>query len=182
MMYGVPVPPTPVVSKIRQGGAAEAAGLQTGDRIVSFNGIENPKWDRIRGDALLSPEKPLPLVVERDGQRVQLTLTPAQAHREGEIIGDMGFEPDYGEVQVIVAAVEPDSPAAEAGLQAGDRFVSIGGEPVRERQQVTDYVREHKGEPIQMVIERDGQQRGDYGEHARIGGRDASGSGCRPRT
>jgi regulator of sigma E protease len=158
MMYGVPVPPTPVVRNIQQGGAAEAAGLQKGDHIVSFNGVENPKWGRIRGDALLSPEKPLPLEVMRGGQKVQLTLTPARRVEQGEILGDLGFEPDYGEVKVVVASVVPNSPAAEAGLQPGDRFVSIGGQPVPSDLHVTDYVRAHKGEPIRMVIERDGQQ------------------------
>src|SRR5215212_21887 len=50
LMYGVPVPPAPVVKNITQGGPAEAAGLQKGDHVVSFNGVENPKWGRIRGD------------------------------------------------------------------------------------------------------------------------------------
>ena len=53
LMYGVPAVPAPVVSSMASGGASEeAAGLQRGDRIVAFNGIEHPKWDTIRGDAL----------------------------------------------------------------------------------------------------------------------------------
>src|SRR6185295_10813555 len=52
LMYGVPATPSPVVSYVMKGGAAESAGLTPGDRIVSFNGTENPRWDLIRGDAL----------------------------------------------------------------------------------------------------------------------------------
>src|SRR5688572_12237609 len=63
-MYGVPATPAPVVSAMARGGAAEVAGLQRGDRIVSFNGNETPQWNRIRGDALLSPGQPLRLIVE----------------------------------------------------------------------------------------------------------------------
>jgi len=48
LMYGVPATPAPVVSALASGGAAEVAGLQRGDRIVSFNGIDNPKWNTIR--------------------------------------------------------------------------------------------------------------------------------------
>jgi len=44
LMYGVPMAPAPVVSSMASGGASEAAGLQRGDRIVAFNGIEHPKW------------------------------------------------------------------------------------------------------------------------------------------
>ena len=159
LMYGVPVAPTPVVKEIRQGGAAETAGMRVGDRVVSFNGAENPKWDRIRGDVLLSPEKPLPVTVERDGQRVDLTLTPAKRVESGEIMGEMGFNPDYGDLPIVVAGVSPDSPAAQSGLQRGDRIVSIGGEAVGSSQQIVDFIREHPADPIQFVIERGGQRK-----------------------
>src|ERR1043166_991046 len=42
MIYGVPAPPKPVVSYITPGGAAEQAGLKLGDRVVSFNGSDDP--------------------------------------------------------------------------------------------------------------------------------------------
>src|SRR6266567_7231502 len=35
LMYGVPATPAPVVSAISRGGAAEAAGLKPGDRIIA---------------------------------------------------------------------------------------------------------------------------------------------------
>src|SRR5919112_3054723 len=57
-MYGVPATPSPVVYYVQKDGAAELAGLQPGDRIVSFNGNDNPSWDVINGDALLSPGRP----------------------------------------------------------------------------------------------------------------------------
>src|SRR5918993_1487648 len=47
LMYGVPVTPQPVVYYVRSNGAAAQAGLQPGDRIVSFDGNENPTWDLI---------------------------------------------------------------------------------------------------------------------------------------
>ena len=96
LIYGVPAVPAPVVSSMAIGGASEAAGLQRGDRIVSFNGIEHPKWDTMRGDALLSPGQPLPVVVERTGQRVPLTLTPVSRTEDGETAGFLDFLPDYG--------------------------------------------------------------------------------------
>lgn len=159
MMYGVPVTPAPVVRSMSQGGAAEAAGLQNGDRIISFNGTENPKWDTIRGDALLSPEKPLPVVVERNGQKVELTLTPKKRVESGETIGELGFLPDYGNVPIVVIGVSPNSPAAQSGLQIEDRIISVGGEQVSSSQQVRDYIRDHPGEPVSFVVERQGQRK-----------------------
>jgi regulator of sigma E protease len=159
LMYGVPVTPAPVVKEIKQGGAAETAGMRVGDRIISFNGVEQPKWERIRGDVLLSPEKPLPISVERAGQRLDLTLTPAKRVESGEIIGEMGFNPDYGNLPIVVSGVTPDSPAARSGLQKDDRIISIGGQPVSSSQQVVDYVKDHPTEPIQLEIERGGQRK-----------------------
>jgi regulator of sigma E protease len=159
MMYGVPVTPAPIVRSMTQGGAAEAAGLQKGDRIISFNGNENPKWDTIRGDALLSPEKPLPVVVERNGQKVELTITPAKRVESGETMGDLGFLPDYGNVPIVVGLVTDASPAEQSGLQVDDRIISIGGEQVSSSQQVRDYIRDHPNEPINFVVERQGQQK-----------------------
>jgi regulator of sigma E protease len=158
LMYGIPATPAPIVSSIASGGAAATAGLQRGDKIVSFNGIENPKWDTIRGDALLSPGQPLPVVVERNGQRIPLTITPTPHVEEGETAGFLDFVPDYGDLPVIVREVEPDTPAAEAGLQPGDRIVAVSGTPVRSAEQVTQFIRDHKSQPITLTVDRKGQR------------------------
>src|SRR5207248_7382415 len=69
-LYGVQLTPPPIIRQIIPGGAAEAAGLQPGDRIVSFDGNANPKWKAIADDALLSPGAQLPIEIERAGQRI----------------------------------------------------------------------------------------------------------------
>lgn len=156
LLFGIPVTPAPVVSQIKPNGAAQVAGLQRGDRIISFNGVENPSWDRIRGDALLSPGQPIPVIVERNGQQTPLTLTPTRLVESGETIGTLDFLPDYGSLPVIIRQVEPATPAEEARLKVGDRIVAIGGENVTSSEQVSQYIREHKAEPIRLTIERDG--------------------------
>jgi len=159
LMYGVPATPAPVISNLTRGGAAESAGLRRGDRIVAFNGIEHPKWDTIRGDALLSPSQPLPVVVERNGERVPLTITPVSRTEDGETAGFLDFVPDYGDVPVIVREVTPDSPASEAGLQVDDQIISVAGQPVRSAEQVTQYISEHKGQPITLTVKRGAGQK-----------------------
>lgn len=158
LMYGVPATPAPVVAAVFRGGAAEHAGFQRGDRIVSFNGTENPKWDRIQGDALLSPGQALPVEIERGGQRISMTITPSERTEDGETAGFLDFLPDYGNVPVILREVEPNTPASEAGLKSGDRVLAIGGETVHSAEQVSQYVRDHKSQPITMNVERDGQR------------------------
>jgi regulator of sigma E protease len=154
---GVPATPSPVVYYIQQGGAADLAGLKPGDRIVSFNGTDNPTWAVINENSLLSPGRALPVVVNRNGSEVSLTITPTTRTEEGEAIGSLDFIPDYGGLPVVVAEVQPGSPAADAGLKENDRFVSIGGEDVRSSAQVTEYVRSHDAQRLAIVVQRDGQ-------------------------
>ena len=156
-MYGVPATPSPVVYYVQQGGAAQLAGLQPGDRIISFNGTENPNWDTINGDALLSPGRPLPVVVNRNGQEISLTVTPTTRTENGESAGTLDFIPDYGGLPVVVADVAPGSPAENAGLKENDRFLTIGGEDVRSSAQVTEYVKSHDNQRIPITVQRDGQ-------------------------
>ncbi|MEK6337598.1 MAG: RIP metalloprotease RseP [Acidobacteriota bacterium] len=156
LMYGVQVTPPPVVRHILPGGAAETAGLQPGDRIVSFDGKTNPKWKTIADDALLSPGQSLPLEVERNGQRINLTIKPTPHTEEGETVGFLDFLPDYGTVPIVVRVVEPGTPAAEAGLRVGDRIVTVNGEPVKSAEQVTQYIRDHKGQAITLRVNRGG--------------------------
>lgn len=57
----------------------------------------------------------------------------------------------------VVDEVVPDSAAAVADLQPGDRFVAVDGTPVTEFGDLRGYVFERPGQPIQAEIERDGQ-------------------------
>jgi regulator of sigma E protease len=156
-VYGVPATPAPVVYHIQKGGAAELAGLKQGDRIISFNGNKNPTWEAISGDALLSPGRSLPVIVNREGSEVSLTITPTTRTENGDAAGSLDFVPDYGDSPVIVVAAEPGSPAAESGLKEDDRFISIGGESVRSSAQVTEYIRTHDAQKIPITVNRGGE-------------------------
>lgn len=157
LIYGVQATPPPVVRQILPGGAAQIAGLQPGDRIVTFDGNETPKWKTIADDALLSPGQPLPIEIERNGQRVSLTIKPTPHTEEGETVGFLDFLPDYGNVPIVVRVVEANTPASEAGLQPGDRIVAVNGEQVKSAEQVTQLIREHKGQPVTLGVQRNGK-------------------------
>jgi len=156
LMYGVQVTPPPVVGQILPGGAAEVAGLRPGDRIVSFNGNTGPRWRVIADDALLSPGEPLPLEIERGGQRIGLTIKPTPHTEDAETVGFLDFLPDYGNLPIVVRNVEENTPAAEAGLRVGDRIVAVNSEAVRSAEQVSQYIRDHKSQPITLRVERNG--------------------------
>jgi len=55
-----------------------------------------------------------------------------------------------------VCTDQPATPALVAGIRPGDRFVSIAGEPVDDTRAVGELIRPRVGQPVPIVLERDG--------------------------
>ncbi|MDX1616935.1 MAG: M50 family metallopeptidase [Candidatus Promineifilaceae bacterium] len=62
------------------------------------------------------------------------------------------------EVAVVISEVVPDSPAMEAGLQPDDVIVSVNDRPVDDISVVVDEITAAAGEPVSLVVERDGRE------------------------
>jgi regulator of sigma E protease len=69
------------------------------------------------------------------------------------LVGFQGTSTD----RVYITEVAPESPAAAAGWQPGDRFVSIDGKEINERGDVTDLTADHAGRPMTVVLDRNGE-------------------------
>ncbi len=71
-----------------------------------------------------------------------------------------GSIPDFGQVEngVRFSDVKPASPAAKAGLKAGDILVQFGGKPIKNLYDFTDALRSSKvGDVVEVKVMRDGQ-------------------------
>ncbi len=62
-----------------------------------------------------------------------------------------------GSPTVMVNGVDPDSPAAIAGLQSGDVFLRIDDRMVMNSTTLISTIREHAGLPVDIVVLRDGE-------------------------
>lgn len=58
------------------------------------------------------------------------------------------------EVLPVVGKVQPDSPAAQAGMLPEDRVLSIDGQPVNAWEDISSRVRQNRGQPVTLEIER----------------------------
>jgi regulator of sigma E protease len=123
----------PVVTATPQSLAA-SAGIQPGDRILSIDGRAVTTWTDsmdVVANALLG-RAPLPLTVRgQDGRSRELVLPldelpPGQD--VGQYLGKLGLK--LAPPPAIAATVMPGQPAALAGMQGGDRIVSVNGQPV----------------------------------------------------
>lgn len=71
-----------------------------------------------------------------------------------------GFALAYGRMVTppVASVVEPGSAAAEAGMQAGDRVLSVDGRALRTYQDLQLAVMHRPGDVMEFVIERDGRR------------------------
>jgi regulator of sigma E protease len=95
------LPVDAVLTGVVAGGPADRAGLQPGDRIVQAAGLEVGAWQEFVAVIERHPGLPVPLVVERNGQRLDLTVTP-----EDRLL-DSGIR--VGRIEVNVPYLSPES-------------------------------------------------------------------------
>ena len=110
---------------ISDDGPGAVGGLMPGDTVISVNGDPISHWAMFQTRIYISANKPLELVVERDGERKVLSVTP---DAEPSVRGDIGIIRVSSRVETVVGHVEEGSLAAQAGIQVGDQIESINGE------------------------------------------------------
>lgn len=57
-----------------------------------------------------------------------------------------------------VGGIEPDSPAAQAGIQKGDRIVGIDGQEIKKWEELSSQIKESQGRVLKLRIQRDGKE------------------------
>ncbi|WP_262895382.1 RIP metalloprotease RseP [Penaeicola halotolerans] len=130
---------------------AQQIGLQTGDRIINVSG---KPYDRLSD--LYSPDVLLDdntyYTVNRDGEEIKIDI-PA------------GFIDNFSEENAAarfvsirapftIAQIEPGSFAEQAGLQVGDRILSINDQPIEFFDQFQTIVQDYKGQDVNLLVSR----------------------------
>jgi regulator of sigma E protease len=96
LLFGVLVPSDlPVVGALTPGLPAEKAGLRPNDRVIAVDGQPIATWDELVQKTVESQGRPMTLTALRDGQRLELPVTP-----EKQVSRNL-FGEDLGEVYRI---------------------------------------------------------------------------------
>ena len=85
----------PYVDGVLPGSAAEAAGIQPGDLIAEAGGERLERFEELFMAVQMSAGQPIDLVIERDGERIPLTLTPNMVEIENKL-GEKALVPQIG--------------------------------------------------------------------------------------
>lgn len=133
--------------------AAAEAGLETGDVIRSIDGTEIQSFRDLRQEVTASAKQELTVVVERGSQTREFLVTPQLDPASGA--GQIGV---YPWIEPVVESVQPDSPAATAGVRSGDRVVRANGREVPHSIALGEALSEHEGTE-ELVLSREGTRR-----------------------
>ena len=169
-----------LIAGVQSDAPAARAGLEPGDVITSVNGqsVTNPR-DLAVDIAAVQPDEDATLQVVHDGDSKSVTVKVGQLPSEQVATNEHGQEskgrigvalaplsPDLsnqlnvpdGTRGVVVRGVEPGSPADQAGIQAGDVIVGVGGKKVTSPSDAASAIRSAaKDHAVALRIIRNGE-------------------------
>ena len=127
-------------------------------------------WEKINGESavqLLNVVAKASLEIASETEKPSFVVVAESNPHSGSVSGGGGYGPyfgsipDFGQTEngVKFSDVKPGSPAAKAGLKAGDVLVQFGGKPIKNLYDFTDALRRSKvGDVVPVTVLRDGKE------------------------
>jgi regulator of sigma E protease len=142
-----------VVGWVLENSPAAKAGVEQGDRIVRIEGQQNPTWEDVLLKVAIDTKGPMDIAIQRGNEILEKQIRPEV---EGsDQYGTVGWLPDQ---PITLTELEPDMPAAKAGLKLGDEIVAVNGVPMRSVLSVINYLRQNGDKPVDVTAMRNGQK------------------------
>jgi len=143
-------------------GPAFKAGLRSGDKVLAVDDAVVTNFNQISEAVMLGNRKDsqgnptATFKIERDGKVLEIVVQPARIElnaKSGDKVRMAGLQP---RTEVIIGKPSPGSPAEKSGLQAGDRVLSIDGQPLNNTVEFRELLRKGGAKPRTLLIERAG--------------------------
>ena len=153
-----------VVDYVQPHTTAALAGMERGDKIVSFDGVKDPDWSQVYIHTILNLNHNVSVsVVRHDGanvgqiQNLQMLL-PNISSPDDFTLQDLGLAVQEQNDPLRVSTVEsPNYPGYKAGLREGDQIAAVDGIPFRSISSIILYLQEQAGKPLTVTVLRNGQ-------------------------
>lgn len=131
---------------------AQSVGLQSGDKILTLDGKEVPRFEDIQISVLLDHIKNIEVL--RDGRKVDIALPENLASTM--VNNHLSFisAADYRMKLHPLDSVLTGSAASKAGLKKNDQIIAFNGQPVEFWDQVTQLTKASKGKQADLSVQR----------------------------
>ena len=146
---------TPDIEAMVPGSPADTAGIQIGDRVSRVNGRDISTRTELFDAVAKSNGQALTLEIKRGEQVKTLTVTPTTTPGPHASAQEPGYYLGVEETPPLVTSVMQGSPAAKAGLQAGDHVVNIEGQTIHTWSQMTGIVKENPNRQLKVEVLRE---------------------------
>ena len=146
------------INSVSAGSPAAEAGLQPGDRLISYDGKRTYTTNDVVQFLYISKGEPVEIEYKRNGTVLRGKLTPIW-HPESTA-PKIGVLTDIGnpEGSNIIKEVSSGMPAEKAGLMAGDKIVEINGEEVDSAEKLVELVTANGINQLEIKALRDGAE------------------------
>ncbi|MGB0430669.1 MAG: RIP metalloprotease RseP [Bacteroidia bacterium] len=126
-------------------------GFETGDNVISVNGIKPEKFEDLTNPDVLLNEGVYE--VERGGDVITITLPEdlAENLRDNPIFGIRTLL----QVDTVIAG----SSAEKAGMQKGDIITKVADSTIRFFHEIVPFLGRRKGQEVPMVVNRNGNEK-----------------------
>src|SRR6266550_9459124 len=157
---------TTTIGYVMPDSPASRAELKPGDKILAVDGQRVSRFGGMGADSISwrivsSEGSTIPITIARDVDGKTETRTveakpivPQTKPWMRKALRQIEILPAE---TPLIAKVEPESPAAKAGLKANDLIVAINGQRLYNMLEIRDFIRDHPGEPLTLMVERDGK-------------------------
>jgi regulator of sigma E protease len=141
------------VGYVVPGSEADVAGFRNGDCISKISGVDVASWSDTGSALVNSAGKPIVFTLDRAEGMADLVVDSKNGALEG--LQSIGLLPAQ---DAVIGGLAPAMPAIEAGLKEGDRILSVGGREIVSWYELKDAIQAFKGQPVDVVVERDMQR------------------------
>jgi regulator of sigma E protease len=153
---------TTTIGYVMPDSPAQKAGLQPGDKLLEVDGKPVRRFlgmnDSVGWNVVRSEGDKIPVKFERDGKVQTVWVEPYKAETRGWRRKSVRQLLIYPAETPLIETVEPNTPAAAAGLRKGDIIRGFDQTPIYNPVALLEYISKHPEDQIVLYVERDGKR------------------------
>jgi regulator of sigma E protease len=158
MIWGVALPLKPVLGGVLEETLPSQGrpflDVPAGSRVIAVGGHAVANWRQVQTDIATAPGGS-ELTIRFEHAKPVTFQVPKQDSLRTALIGSLSPETH---TTPLIGQVVSGSPAERAGMKAGDRILEADGAPVSSWLDFVNVVEHQPGQPVPLVVRRDGKQ------------------------